>query len=44
MFNENLLIQCKKPHFRGQHIDLTLSPEIINDKEEYEVEVKNHRK
>ena len=44
MFNEDLLTQCRKPHFKRQHMDLILLLEIIN-KEEYEVEeIKNYRK
>ena len=38
MFNEDLLTQCKEPQFKGQHIELTLPPDIINKEEEYEVE------
>ena len=45
VFNEDLLTHCKKPQFKGQHIDLVLSLDIINEKEEYEVEeIRNHRK
>ena len=39
MFNKNLLTQCKKPQFKGQHIDPAPPPDIINEKEEYRVEV-----
>ena len=45
VFNEDLLTQCKKPHFKKQYIDPTPLSEIINKKEEYKVEeVRNHRK
>ena len=45
MFNEDLLIQYRELYFKGQHIDLVLPPEIINEKEEYKVEeIRNHRK
>jgi len=33
-----LLTQCKEPHYKGQHIEPALSPDIINKEEEYEVE------
>jgi len=33
MFNEDLLIQCREPHFKRQHIDPMPLPEIINEKE-----------
>ena len=38
VFNENLLIQCKKPQYKGQHVELALLPDIINEEEEYKVE------
>ena len=45
MFNEDLLIQCKGPQFKGQHIELASPPDIIYKKEEYEVEeIRNYRK
>jgi len=45
VFNEDLLILCKKPHFKEQHMYPAPPPEIINKEEEYEVEeVKNYRK
>ena len=45
MFNEDLLTQCRKPHFKRQHMDPIPLPEIINKKEEYKVEeIKNYRK
>lgn len=45
MFNKNLLTQCKKPQFKGQHIDPAPPPDIINEKEEYRVEeVWGHQK
>ena len=45
MFNEDLLTQCREPHFKGQHMNLVLPLEIINKKEEYKVkEIRNYRK
>ena len=45
MFNEDLLTQCKKLQFKGQHIKLASPPDIINEKEEYEMkELRKHRK
>ena len=38
VFNEDLLTQYKKLQFKGQHIKLAPPPDIINEKEEYEVE------
>jgi len=38
VFNEDLLIQCKKPQYKGQHVELALLPDIINEEEEYKVE------
>jgi len=38
MFNENLLIQYKKPQFKRQNMDLAPLSNIINEKAEYEVE------
>ena len=44
VFNEDLLTQCVKPKFQGQHKDPAPLPMIINEKEEYEVEeVQKHR-
>jgi len=45
VFNENLLTQCKEPQFKGQHMKLAPPPDIINEKEEYEVEeIRKHQK
>jgi len=45
VFNEDLLIQCRKPQFKGKHMDPAPSLNIINDEEEYKMEeVMNHRK
>jgi len=45
IFNKNLLIQCRKPQFKGQHMDSVPSLNIINNKEEYKMEeVRNQRK
>ena len=45
VFNEDLLTYCKEPQFQRQHMDSVLSPTIINEEEEYEVEeVRKHRK
>ena len=30
MFNKDLLTQCRKPHFKGQHMDPASLLEIIN--------------
>ena len=38
VFNENLLIQCKKPQFKVQHMEPVPLLDIINEKEEYEIE------
>ena len=45
VFNEDLLTQCRKPHFKGQYMNPAPPPEIINKEEEYKVqEVRNYRK
>ena len=45
VFNKNLLIKCREPHFLGQCMDLAPLPTIINEEEEYKVEeVQKHRK
>jgi len=45
MFNENLLTQCKEPHYKDQYMESVPSPDIINEKEEYEVEeIRKHQK
>ena len=45
MFNKNLLIQCREPQFKGQHIELTLLPNIVNKGKEYEIkEIRKYRK
>ena len=38
VFNEDLLIWYKEPQYKGQHMESTLPPDIINKKEEYEIE------
>ena len=38
VFNEDLLIQCVEPKFKGQHEEPAPFPMIINEEEEYEVE------
>ena len=38
VFNEDLLIWCKELHYKGQHMEPVLLPDI-NEEEEYEVEV-----
>ena len=38
VFNEDLLTRCKKVEFASQHMDPAPPPDIINEKEEYEVE------
>jgi len=45
MFNKDLLTQYREPQFKGQHIDLVPSLNIINKEEEYKVkEIQNYRK
>ena len=45
VFNEDLLIRCVEPKFKGQHKEPALPPTIINEEEEYEVEeVRKYRK
>ena len=45
VFNKDLLTQCVKPKFKGQHKKLAPLPMIINEEEEYKVEeVRKHRK
>jgi len=38
VFNEDLSTQCKKPQYKGQHVELAPLPDIITEKEEYKVE------
>ena len=38
MFNEDLLTQCKGLQYEDQHMELVPLLDIINEKEEYEVE------
>ena len=45
VFNEDLLTWCKEPQYKGQHVELVPLPDIINEKEEYEVEeIRKHQK
>ena len=45
VFNEDLLIRCNEPQFKGQQMEPVPPLTIINKKEEYEVkEVQKHRK
>ena len=45
VLNEDLLIQCKEPQFKEQHMNPTPPLDTINKEEEYKVEeVRNHRK
>ena len=45
VFNEKLLTWYKEPQFKEQHMELALPPDIVNEKEEYEVKkIKKHRK
>jgi len=37
VFNKDLLIQCKEPHYKGQHVEPAPPLTIINEEEEYEV-------
>ena len=38
VFNKDLLTRCKELQFKGQHMELTPLPIIINEEEEYKVE------
>ena len=38
VFNKDLLIQCREPQFKRQHMDPAPPPDIINEEEKYEVE------
>ena len=38
VFNEDLLTQCKELQYEDQHMELVPLLDIINEKEEYEVE------
>jgi len=38
VFNKDLLTRCKEPYYKGQHVEATPPPTIINEEEEYEVE------
>ena len=45
MFSKELLIQCREPQFKEQHIESIPIPDIINKKEKYEVDkIRNYRK
>jgi len=45
VFNEDLLTQCKEPHFKEQHVIPASPLTIVNEEKEYEVEeIKKHRK
>ena len=45
MFNEDLLTQCKEPHYKDQHMEPAPPSDIINEEEEYEVEeIRKHQK
>jgi len=45
VFNKDLLTRYKKHHFPGQYMKPVPPPDIINKKEEYEVEkIRKHRK
>ena len=45
VFNKDLLIQCKRPQYKGQHVDSVPLPDIINEEEEYKVEeIRKHWK
>ena len=44
IFNKDLLTQCVKPKFQGQHKNPAPLPMIINKEKEYKVEeVRKHR-
>ena len=42
VFNEDLLTCCRKVEFTSQCKDLAPPPDIINEEEEYEIEVKDN--
>jgi len=45
VFNEDLLTRCREPHFLEHHMKLAPLPDIINEKEKYEVEeIRKHWK
>jgi len=44
VFNEDLLTQYRRPQFKEQHMDVALPSDIINEEEEYKVEIRNYRK
>jgi len=45
VFNEDLLTQCKEPHFKEQHVAPAPPLTIVNKEKEYEVEeIRKHRK
>ena len=45
IFNEDLLTRCKEPQYKSQHMEPAPLPEIINEKEKYEVEeIRKHQK
>ena len=45
VFNEDLLTWCREPQFIGQYMEPALLLDIINEKEEYEVEeIRKHWK
>ena len=45
VFNKDLLIRCREPHYQGQYMRMASPPMIINEEEEYKVEeVWKHRK
>jgi len=38
VLNKDLLTRCRKPHYKGQHMEPAPLPTIINEKKEYKVE------
>jgi len=44
IFNKDLLTRCRRPQFKGQHMEMALLPEIINKEEEYEYRITENKK
>ena len=45
VFNEDLLTRCQEPYYKGQHMELALPPDIVNEEEEYKMdEIRKHQK
>ena len=45
MFNEDLLTRCQELYYKGQHMELALPLDIVNEEEEYKMdEIRKHQK